>query len=159
DTFDKVLQLLPLTSMGGAWLSCLHEPILHTQFIDFIEAVPDCYRDRISFTTSLSKRLEGNVLERLANSGVYQIRESLDTRQPELFAELRKKGKYEIFEQNLLGLSGALRASERRPFLHFITVVFKDNYGEIVDLVRLGKKLGADSHEIRYVYYAPHLAR
>ena len=70
ETFGRALELLPMTSPGNFWLSCLHEPTLHPQFIEFIESVPDAYRDRISFTTNLSKRLPDDLLGRLANSGL-----------------------------------------------------------------------------------------
>jgi hypothetical protein len=159
ETFDRAIQLLPMTPPGNFWLSCLHEPTMHPRFVDFIEAVRDEYRDRISFTTNLSKRMPEDILERLANSGVHTIRVSFDSRRPDIFAELRKKGKYQVFEQNLLALTKALISSKRRPQLRFITMAFKDNYREIADLVRFGRDLGADSHEIRYIYYVPHLAR
>jgi molybdenum cofactor biosynthesis enzyme MoaA len=158
ETFDRVLELLPITSKGNFWLSCLHEPTMHPQFIDFIERVPQRYRNRISFTTNLSKRLPPDMLERLADSGIHEIRVSLDTQCPELFSELRKKGKYRVFEQNLLALSAALRTSKQRPLLHLISMAFRDNYRELPELVRVGRDLGADSHEIRYIYYVPHLA-
>lgn len=158
ETFERAIELLPMTKPGNFWLSCLHEPTMHRQFIEFIERVPDSWRDRISFTTNLSRRVPDGTLERLANSGIHSIRVSFDTRQAELFAELRKKGKYELFESNLLKLSAALATSSRRPRLHFITMAFKDNYRDIADLVRYGRDLGAAYHEIRYIYYMPHLA-
>jgi molybdenum cofactor biosynthesis enzyme MoaA len=158
ETFGRALELLRITGKGQFWLSCLHEPTMHPQFVDFVERVPECYRDRISFTTNLSKRLSPDMLERLASSGIHEIRVSLDTRHPELFSELRKKGKYQIFEQNLLTLSAALRTNKRRPLLRFISMAFKDNYRELPELVRFGRSLGAEFHEIRYMYYMPHLA-
>jgi len=141
ETFDRYLELLPVTAPGGFWLSCLNEPTMHPQFIDFIEAAPEAYRDRISFTTNLTRRLSTDMLERLANSGVAQIRVSFDSRRPEVFAELRKKGKYEVFENNLRRLSAALKTSGRRPHLRFITMALKDSYREIADLVHFGREL------------------
>ncbi len=159
ETFSRALELLPMVSPGGNfWLSCLHEPTMHPQFIDFIETVPDAYRDRISFTTNLSRRLSDEFLERLANSGIHSIRVSFDSKQPDVFAELRKKGKYQVFEHNLKRLSAALQASRRRPLLHFITMALKDNYRDIADVIRFGRELGSDVHEVRYIYYEPHLA-
>ena len=158
ETFKRSLDLLPITKPGNFWLSCLHEPTLNPQFIDFIEAVPDAYRDRISFTTNLAKRLSDELLERLANSGIHSIRVSFDSRDPAAFARLRQNGKYEIFADNLARLSARLKTSRRRPVLHFITMAFKDNYREIADLVRHGRELGSTIHEIRYIYYVPHVA-
>jgi hypothetical protein len=157
DTFAQATRLMATTEPGNFWLSCLHEPTLHPRFIDFIEGVPEELRDRISFTTNLAKRLPDEFFTRLANSGVHQIRVSFDSRQPEVFAELRKKGKYEVFERNLLRLSAALKAVSRPPDFHLITMALTSNYREIPDIVRFGRDIGAVSHEVRFVYYMPHI--
>jgi molybdenum cofactor biosynthesis enzyme MoaA len=163
DTFARVIPLIAMTESGnicpsrGFWFSCLHEPTLHPRFMDLIEAVPEPLRDRISFTTNLAKRLPDEFFSRLANSGVHHIRVSFDSRQPDVFAELRKKGKYEVFERNLLRLSAALKAAARPPRLHLITMAFTSNYREIPDIIRYGRDIGAGSHEVRFVYYMPHI--
>jgi molybdenum cofactor biosynthesis enzyme MoaA len=157
DTFAKAVRLMPTTVPGSFWLSCLHEPTLHPRFIDLIEAVPEQLRDRISFTTNLAKRLPDEFFTRLANSGVDHIRVSFDSRQPDVFAELRKKGRYELFERNLLRLCAALKAADHPPRLHLITMAFTSNYREIPDIVRFGREIGATSHEVRFVYYMPHI--
>jgi sulfatase maturation enzyme AslB (radical SAM superfamily) len=57
--YKKMIELLPkIATPGNLWFSCLHEPTMHTQFIDFVEEVPDIFRDRISFTTNLSRRMD-----------------------------------------------------------------------------------------------------
>jgi molybdenum cofactor biosynthesis enzyme MoaA len=159
EIYDRTLQLLPITARGRFWLSCLHEPTLHPQFVNFIEAVPEVYRDRVSFTTNLARRIDDDLLSRLAYSGIDEIRVSFDSLDAAVLSELRKKAKFDVFRRNLLDLSAALRQSRNRPRLHFITMPFKDNYREVADIVRFGRDLGADSHEIRYVYYRPHLAK
>jgi len=160
ETYRRALELLPQMPRGGFWLSCLHEPTLHPQFVEMLEAVPDCFRDRISFTTNLSKRLSDDTLERIANSGVNHIRVSFDSREPNIFAELRKGAKFEIFEQNLSRLTAFMRVSPRRPWLHLITMALKENYLDIPALVRHGRdNFGANSHEVRFPYYLPHIAR
>jgi molybdenum cofactor biosynthesis enzyme MoaA len=157
DTFAQAVRLMATTGPGNFWLSCLHEPTLHPYFIDFIEAVPARLRDRISFTTNLAKRLPDEFFSRIANSGVDHIRVSLDTRQPDVFAELRKKGMYEVFERNLLRLCAALEAADHPPRLNFITMAFTSNYREIPEIVRFGRHIGATSHEVRSLYYMPHI--
>ncbi len=157
ETFARAAKLMATTEPGNFWLSCLHEPTLHPHFIDFIERVPEELRDRISFTTNLAKRLPDRFFSRLANSGVHHIRVSFDSRRPDVFAELRKKGKYEVFESNLLRLCAALKAADRPPGLHLITMAFTSNYREIPDMVRFGRDIGATSHEVRFIYYMPHI--
>jgi len=160
EIYDRTLELLPsIATPGEFWLSCLHEPTLHPEFADFIEAVPEVYRDRISFTTNLARRIDGDMLSRFAHSAVHEIRVSFDSLDPEVFSQLRKKAKIDVFRKNLLDLSEALRQSRKRPRLHFITMPFRDNYREIADIVRFGRDLGADSHEVRYISFRPHLAK
>jgi molybdenum cofactor biosynthesis enzyme MoaA len=158
DTFIQATRLMATTEPGNFWLSCLHEPTLHPRFIDLIETVPEQLRDRISFTTNLAKRLPDEFFRRLANSRVHHIRVSFDTRQPDVFAELRKKGRYEVFERNLLRLCVALKEAEHPPGLHLITMAFTSNFREIPDLIRFGRDIGATTHEVRFVYYMPHIA-
>jgi molybdenum cofactor biosynthesis enzyme MoaA len=158
DTFAQATRLMATTEPGNFWLSCLHEPTLHPRFIDLIEMVPEDLRNRISFTTNLAKRLPDDFFRRLANSGVHHIRVSFDTRQPHLFAVLRKKGRYEVFERNLLRLCAALKEAAQPPGLHLISMVFTSNYREIPDIIRFGRDIGATSHEVRFVYYMPHIA-
>lgn len=160
DTFEKMFDLLPGLPRGNFWLSCLHEPTMHPKFIDFIEKVPRELRDRISFTTNLSRRLPDDFFPRLANSGIHSIRISYDSRNPELFAELRSGAKYPLFESNVARLVEQLERSANRPHLRFITMAFRENQGEIRDLIlHCREKLQADSHEIRFMFYLPHLAR
>lgn len=158
DTFAQATRLMATTEPGNFWLSCLHEPTLHPRFIDLIETVPEHLRDRISFTTNLAKRLPDEFFRQLANSRVHHIRVSFDTRQPDVFAELRKKGRYEVFERNLLQLCAALKEADHPPGLHLITMAFTSNYREIPEMIRFGRDLGATTHEVRFVYYMPHIA-
>jgi hypothetical protein len=50
ETFARAIELLPMMSPGCFWLSCLHEPTLHPQFIEFIDCAgripqPDQFHD------------------------------------------------------------------------------------------------------------------
>jgi len=158
ETFAKASELLPITKPGNFWLSCLHEPTLNPKFVDFIEGVPFELRNRISFTTNLARKLPDEYLERLANSGVHSIRISFDSRDPNVFAELRRGARYENFEDNLTRLARFLGSSPRRPLLHFISMAFKDNYKELPELIKYGRGLGGNLHEVRFIYYVPHVA-
>lgn len=159
-TFAKAIELMPGLPRGSFWLSCLHEPTLHPQFIEMVEAVPAALRDRISFTTNLSKRMPDDFFGRLARSGVDHIRISFDSREPAVFAELRKGAKFEVFEQNLRRLVAELASSPRAPRLHLITVALKENHRDLPALIEYCRKeFGARSHEVRFPYYLPHLAQ
>ncbi|HUG10126.1 MAG TPA: radical SAM protein [Opitutaceae bacterium] len=159
DLFKRTFAMLPHVARGHMWLSCLHEPTLHPEFIEMIEAVPPGLRDRISFTTNFCKRLPDEMLERLALSGIAQVRVSFDTDDPDLFRALRVGGRWEVFKDNLLRFRAILARHTVRPSLHFITMAFRDNAASIPGLVQRGVDVyGGDTHEVRFIYYFPHVA-
>jgi len=159
ETFEHLLGLLPLVPDGGFWLSCLHEPTLHPGLVDFIELAPETLRRKFSFTTNFCKKLDDRYLERLANSGIHSVRVSFDSLDPELFKNLRRGGRFEVFEDNLRRFSDFCRRSPNAPLLHLISMSLKDNVGELPEMVRRGADLyGAGLHEVRFMYYLPHIA-
>jgi wyosine [tRNA(Phe)-imidazoG37] synthetase (radical SAM superfamily) len=158
EVFANSARLLPLVPPGHFWMSCLHEPTLHPRFLDYIESIDRPLRDRISFTTNLSKRFTDDTIERLAASEVHSIRVSFDSMRDEVFGRLRKGARYEVFSENLKKLTSLLKAAPRRPKLHLITMAFRENASEVPEIIRFGKEvLGADSHEVRFLYYVQHL--
>src|SRR6185437_1414036 len=57
ETYQKLIKLMPLVADGGVWLSCLHEPTLHSRLTERINETPSHLRRKLSFTTNLCKRL------------------------------------------------------------------------------------------------------
>jgi Radical SAM superfamily. len=158
-TFEKCLSLLPLVPDGRFWVSCMHEPTLHAEFPKILEAVPADLRRKISFTSNLCKRMPPDTLRRIAQSGVHSIRVSFDSMNPDLFGQLRKGGRFEVFIENLRQIAEFSRTAPRPIPLHVITMAFRENAAEIPDLVRrCREEFGAHSHEVRFMSYAPHLA-
>jgi uncharacterized Fe-S cluster-containing radical SAM superfamily protein len=158
-TIERSIPLMPVVEDGGFWLSCMHEPTLHPGFADFVELVPDDLRRKISFTTNLCRRVPPETLQRLARSGVHSIRVSLDSLQPDRFERLRKGGRFAVFIEQLRCLVGFLRESPRRPRFDLVTVVLRENLEEVAGLVRVARtEFDAACHEVRFMYYAPHLA-
>ncbi|HVU36564.1 MAG TPA: radical SAM protein [Opitutaceae bacterium] len=159
ETFRRMFDLMADVPPGQFWLSCLHEPTMHPRFVEFIEMVPEPLRNRISFTTNLARRFPAGYLQRLVATGVHSIRVSFDSRDPALFAELRKGAKYEIFEANVKELAAVLPRSGPRPQVRYITMAFQENWRDIAGLVEHCRDhLRGDSHEVRFMYYLPHLA-
>lgn len=54
--------VLPYIRNSEFWFSCLHEPTLHPKLKDYIEKVPEIYRNKIFFTTNLAKRMSDQFL-------------------------------------------------------------------------------------------------
>lgn len=159
-TYARSLPLAALVPESAFWLSCMHEPSLNPAFGSFLATVPTEVRRRVSFTTNFAKRLDDSLLRAMVNSGAHSVRISIDSHDPELFGELRKGARYEVFIDNLTRYSALMRATPGAPLLHIITMAFKDNRAELPELVRwCHDEVGARFHEVRFMYYLPHVAK
>ncbi|MBD5778703.1 radical SAM protein [Pelagicoccus sp. NFK12] len=160
EVFEKAIPLLPLVPDGMFWLSCMHEATVHPQIIDFIQSVPSHLRKKLSFTTNLCKNLTDDTLRALANSNIHSIRISIDSIDPERFAELRKGGRLEKFLANLTRLSHFMKSSQTAPKIRYITMAFASNVHEILPVIMKCKEiLPAYAHEVRFIFYQPHIAK
>jgi len=158
ETFVSLLRLIRSVPEGGFWLSCLHEPTLHPRLNDFIELIPPDCRNKVWFTTNLARPLSEKVFEGWARSGLHHINVSLDTMNPELFAVLRKFGRYNVFEANLNLLAKVFKSVPGAPRLRYITVAFKSNLAEIPRIVEHANLHWLSSeNEIRYTYNMEHI--
>jgi molybdenum cofactor biosynthesis enzyme MoaA len=157
-TFVSLLRLIRSVPDGGFWLSCLHEPTLHPRLNDFIELIPRDCRNKVWFTTNLARPLSEKVFEGWARSGLHHINISLDTMNPELFAVLRKFGRYSVFEANLNLLAKVFKSAPRAPKLRYITVAFKSNLEELPRIVEHANLHWLSSeNEIRHTYNMEHI--
>jgi hypothetical protein len=156
-TFEKLLVLMRAVPDGGFWLSCLHEPTLHPKLERFIALIPPEHRKKAWFTTNLAKPLQEAQFEAWAQSGLHHINISFDTLNPELFALIRKFGRYEIFEKNLNTLARVFRSYPDAPRLRYITMALKCNLEEIPRIIeRTHVDWRSSENEIRYTYNCEH---
>ncbi|MCF3651135.1 radical SAM protein [Synoicihabitans lomoniglobus] len=159
ETYAHSLKLAPLVPESAFWLSCMHEPSLNASFGQFLDLVPAADRRRVSFTTNFAKKLDDDLLRTIAQSGAHSIRISIDSHDPELFGQLRKGARYPVFIDNLTRYAAIARETPTAPLLHIITMAFKDNLTEMPELVRwCHEEVGARFHEVRFMYYLPHVA-
>lgn len=158
-TFEKSLALLPYVPNGMFWLSCMHEPTMHSELASYIELIPLKQRKKISFTTNLCKKLDDHLLKTIAFSGINNVRISIDSFDPNTFSKLRKGGKLDVFLNNLERFSEFIATSPTPPKIHYITMAFNDNLDEIEALIEKCKSiLEPARHEIRFMFYVPHAA-
>lgn len=159
ETFQKSLSLLPMVPNGMFWLSCMHEPTIHPDFERLVSIVPSDQRNKISFTTNFCKRQPDSALAALADSGFDNIRISIDSVDSDRFADLRKGGHLKVFLDNLDRFAATLGRSLKPPKIHFITMAFADNCHEIEQIIRVcGDRWPARTHEVRFIFYMPHIA-
>jgi molybdenum cofactor biosynthesis enzyme MoaA len=158
ETFVSLMRLIRSVPEGGFLLSCLHEPTLHPKFNDFIELIPPDCRNKAWFTTNLARPLSEKIFEGWAHSGLHHINVSLDTMNPELFAVLRKFGRYKVFEANLNRMTEVFKSVPGAPKLRYITMAFKSNLEELPRIVEHSHQHWLSSeNEIRYTYNVEHI--
>jgi MoaA/NifB/PqqE/SkfB family radical SAM enzyme len=158
-TFQKLIPLMRTVPQGGFWLSCLHEPTLHPKFEHFLGLIPEDCRSKCWFTTNLAKPLSEAQFVAWAESGLEHINISFDTLNPEIFAVVRKFGRYEVFERNLNALVKVFRRYPNPPKIRYITVVMKCNLEEVPNIIeRTHKEWLSSENEIRYTYNVEHFS-
>ena len=158
-TYLKMLKLLPLVPDGSFFISCLWEPTLHREFIDFLELIPVHLRNKVLFTTNLTLKLSDDFFQRLSHISLHHINISLDSLNPHVFESLRKGAKFEQFERNLNRLVEAFSQSKDAPPIYYVTMILKSNMEEIPSLVeKLNQKYLSRLNFPRYVYEVSHLS-
>ena len=150
DVFDKVLKLLPMVPDQSFFLSCAFEPFLHPRFIELVKRIPGDQRNKGFFTTNLTIPLSATVFEELSVANINHINISLDSLDPATFEQLRRRGKFAVFQKQLESLVSVFRNATKPPKLRYITMAFKQNFHEISELVRTTHQdYLAYEHEIR----------
>jgi organic radical activating enzyme len=158
ETFISLLRLIRSVPEAGFWLSCLHEPTLHPKLNRFIELIPRDCRKKVWFTTNLAMPMKEEVFEGWAHSGLHHINVSLDSMNPELFAVLRKFGRYHVFEANLDRLAKVFKKVPEAPKMRYITMAFQSNLEEIPRIVEHSHQHWLSSeNEVRYTYNVEHI--
>ncbi|MCG2737628.1 MAG: class I SAM-dependent methyltransferase [Candidatus Methanoperedenaceae archaeon] len=157
-TYEKILSLLTLVDDGRFYISCLYEPTIHPQFIQFLEKIPKNLRKKVFFTTNLTTEISDEVIERLSHIDIHHINISIDSFNPIVFERLRKGAKFDRFIENLERLVYTFSRSCDAPSLHYMTVVLKPNFDEIPYIVeKCSKHYLAKMHEARFIYSNSHL--
>jgi hypothetical protein len=157
-TFGKLMQLVGTVPDGEFYISCLHEPTLHPRLNTLLELIPEHGRKKIFFTTNLARPLKTADFEAWARSGLHHINVSLDTLDAGRFAVLRKFGRLDVFTANLDRLAETFARTPGAPPLRFITMAFKSNLDEIIDLVRISReRWGGAGNDIRYTFNVAHI--
>jgi molybdenum cofactor biosynthesis enzyme MoaA len=159
ETFQKVITLFPLLPQENSfYFSCLFEPTLHPDFIGLLKMIPPEHRKKVFFTTNLTSELSDETISVLAEIDINHINISLDTFDPVLFENLRRGAKYKTFIDNLERLTEAFSRKANATPLHYITVLGKYNYDEILKIVETcATRYLSSMNEIRTISVLPHM--
>jgi Radical SAM superfamily len=156
--FASALRLLPYTSLGNFWLSCLHEPTLHPKFEKLLGMIPQDQRRKIFYTTNLAKKMPQSYYEFLAESGLHNLNISVESFDPEIYEKMRKGARHRIFSVNWDIMLEAFARGSAPPKVRYIIMAYRSNLAELPTLVR---RLRDEKHawqvEIRYTYPERHI--
>ena len=131
-----------------AILSLYHqgEPLLHKSFADMVKYATD--RKIYTMTSSNGQLLTEEVCVSLVEAGLDRIIISLDGTDQESYNKYRMGGDFEKVIAGIRLLSEAKRAN-RKPYIIIQFLVFKHNEGQVAEIRKLGKRLGADRVTIK----------
>jgi len=156
--FDAALSLIPYVTDGNFWLSCLHEPTLHPNLLDFIGRVPPEYRHKLIYTTNLARRMPQAYFDVLADAGIHHLTVSLESLEPGLYERMRAGARHRIFAANWEMLLASLPRGNAPPKLRYNILAFRSNLGEIPSTVEiLLAEKQASQVEIRYTFDERHI--
>ena len=131
DTFDKALELLPLIERG--FMSCAFEPTIHPDWLSFLKRIPKNTGAYTFITTNLSKYLTDDEIYDLSETNLDAITVSMTSLKQEVYEEFHKGSKFNTFLSNLMRLAEILKRPDA-PDLRFITIVFKQNLNDLVEM-------------------------
>lgn len=146
DTFDKVIELLPLVDRG--FMACNFESTLHPDYLDYFERLPEG-KPYTFITTNLAKKFTDREFERLANTNLDSVTISVDSFKKEVYESLRKGADFDVFLDNLKRISKIFKGKKD---LRFITIAFKQNQDEIEDIIKTTRGYGSVFNQVRTVF-------
>jgi MoaA/NifB/PqqE/SkfB family radical SAM enzyme len=152
DTFARVLDVARNEAVGAneLFISCGFEPTIHPQFADIMRMIPPELRPKAFLSTNLSTQMSDDDIDALANANINHINISVESLVPETYEYFRRGAKYETFIDNLDRLVIAVRSSSNAPALHIISMLFRQNAGEIISMAADCKRyFGITRHEAR----------
>ncbi len=157
DVLEKAISLIPLVKGANFLFSCLYEPTLHPKFMRYLEKIPEQHRDKVFFSTNLSKQINKNTLDDLATSGIHHINISVDSLEKSTYEILRKGAKFSMFLDNLQRMVDIFSANKNAPKIFYISVVNKLNYKEIPKLIeQCAMYYNASFHDVREYWLLSH---
>ena len=124
----------------------------------FIDTVPREYRRKVFYTTNLAKRTPDSYFSWLAESGLYNINISIESRDPAVYERMRKGARHRIFQENWDKLLAAFARVPAPPRLRYIAMAYKSNIDELPELASyLIEERSAWLVEFRYTFDMPYI--
>lgn len=147
--FCALLEQMP--ALQELHLQGLGEPLMHPRFFDMV-AHATARGIRVTTNTNLML-LSRRRAEQCLDSGLAELHVSLDAADADVYERIRVRASLARVLNNLRRLL-ALRAATtamRRPSVHVIMVVMRQNLEQLPALVRLTHELGADALSVQHL--------
>ena len=139
DSFRRYLRFSQYTGLFG-----LGEPFLHPRFMDFIRTVKEA--DGYAATSTHGMRLDETIIEKIITSNLDELEISIDAASTKVFSFLRKGADLDAIINNITHLQNAKKKmGVSHPILRIASCISVYNLDEVLDLVRLAKRLDAAS--------------
>ncbi len=98
--------------------------------------------------------LVGGKVEKIVDSGIDQLKVSIDAADPETYHRIRKKDLHGVLVENLRELSRVKKErGADKPTVRFNYALQKENLDELVPTVRLAKELDVGALYVQYLTY------
>lgn len=128
------------------------DPFFRTDTREFLETFDPVRYPNVQFIILTNGLLlTPKMWGKIRHNNISEIWVSVDAATKETYEKIRIGGKWEKLQDNLRMISEIRREGKVRLFEINMTVM-RSNYREIIDFVRLGKKLGCDSIALQRFY-------
>lgn len=153
DILDKILPVFHLFPDDSVYFSCLFEPTIHPNFVEFVSAIPEIGKKKAFFTSNFIKGFSEEDLRTITNANLNHINISLETYDPELYKYLTGGVTNSSFYENIKQLASISKETSNIPF-HIMTMLLQSNYNEMIALVkRAHEELNPIGHDIRTPFF------
>jgi MoaA/NifB/PqqE/SkfB family radical SAM enzyme len=148
ELFKRLLAQFP--GLERLQLQGLGEPMMHPRFFDMV-SLAVARGITVSTNTNLTLLNERRAAE-CVTSGLDELHASIDGATAETFERIRVRAHFDRVVENLGRLVEFRERSERRtPRLRMVVVAMRQNFHELVDLVRLAHRLSIDTVFVQHL--------
>jgi len=148
ENFKKVFDAVKPLKIN---VSGLGEPFLNP---DVFKIIKYAKKHGTAVNCATNFTLVGDKIEDLVNSGIDQLKISIDAAKPETFHSIRKLDLYEILVENIRMLNKIKQERGlKKPAVRFNYALQKDNIDELLDTIELAKSLNIKAVYIQYLVY------
>lgn len=142
DLFERLAAETANWGVKSITIQGLGEPMLHPRIFDFIafaKKVGHCTRFNSNFTI-----MSEEFAEKLVQSGHDEVMISVESFDPDMYADIRRKSTLEPVIRNIQLLTDAKkRLGSATPIIRVNAVLFLTNLSQIEEIVRMSRSLGA----------------